>query len=287
MRSIAVPLCLAVSILIQVHSALAAGENQSIASASEKAGKTQLKWLGHAAFQITTPRGHVLFIDPWLSNPMNPATKGGADPLAGISKADYILITHGHFDHVADAVALAKKTGAHLVTHFDLGTNLVRALGFPAAQAGMDTLFNIGGELTLAEGEVMVAMTPAIHSSGLDTSKDGKGPVIYGGAPGGFIVRIKNGPTIYHSGDTAYFAEMAEIGRVYHPDIALLNIGGHFGMEVAEAGHAAEDLKVKLVIPMHFKTFPILTQTAEPFFKLLDAKRIGHLEMRAGEGKWF
>ena len=85
---------------------------------------TTLIWHGHAAFEIVTPNGVVLLIDPWLKNPMNPKAKDSKDPMAGIKKADYILITHGHFDHVGDAVAIAKKTGARLITNFELGTNM-------------------------------------------------------------------------------------------------------------------------------------------------------------------
>ena len=130
-------------------------------------GVTQLTWFGHAAFRIVTPKGKILYLDPWLSNPMNPAAGKDKDALAGIDKADYILITHGHFDHVGDSVALAKKTGAHLVTNFELGSNMAKLLGYPKEQMGFDTLMNIGGEIRIADGEVTVAMVPAIHSSGL------------------------------------------------------------------------------------------------------------------------
>jgi L-ascorbate metabolism protein UlaG (beta-lactamase superfamily) len=250
-------------------------------SASAQAATTKLAWWGHSAFEITTPEGHVLFIDPWLTNPLDPAAQNGKNPLDSISKADYILLTHGHFDHVGETVALAKKTGAKLVTNFELGTNLVRLMDFPKDQAGMDTLMNPGGSLVLAGGEVTVTMTSAVHSSGLDVG-EGKA-VVYGGNPAGFVIQIKNGPTIYHTGDTAYFSDMAEIGTVYHPDVALINLGGHFGMEPAEAAHAAQAVKAKLVIPHHYKTFPVLVQSPAAFFKALDAKHITHQEMTPGE----
>jgi L-ascorbate metabolism protein UlaG (beta-lactamase superfamily) len=147
----------------------------------------------------------------------------------------------------------------------------------------MDTLMNAGGEIQIADGEVTVAMTPAIHSSGLDVSKDGKYPIIYGGNPVGFVLKIKNGPTIYHTGDTAYFSEMTEIGKRFHPDLALINIGGHFGMEPVDAVHAAQSVKAKLVIPHHYKTFPILTQNTDSFFKGLDRAHIAHYEMQPGQ----
>ncbi len=241
------------------------------------AATTTLTFHGHAAWELTTPKGRVLFIDPWLSNPQNPDKK----PLESAKKADYILITHGHFDHVGDAVALAKKTKARLVTNFELGTNMARLLDYPADQMGFDTLMNVGGRVALADGEVVVEMTPAIHSSGLDT-KDAKAPMAYGGEPAGFLIRIKDGPTIYDTGDTAYFRDMDQLGTA-DVDVALINIGGHFGMEPDAAAMAARAVNPRLVIPQHFGTFPILTQDPAPFFKELDDDKIPHRLMKPGD----
>jgi len=225
----------------------------------------------------------VLFVDPWLKNPLNPAAKDGKDPVNSIAKADYILITHGHFDHTGDSVALAKKTKARLITNFELGQNMARVLGYPSDQMGMDTLMNIGGTITVAEGEVKVTMVPAIHSSGLDSGQENsKEPIHYGGNPAGFVIQIAGGPTIYHSGDTAYFSDMALIGQQFAPDVALINIGGHFGMEPPQAVLAAKAVRAKLVIPHHFATFPILTQSPKDFFAGLDRQRIRHRELAPG-----
>jgi L-ascorbate metabolism protein UlaG (beta-lactamase superfamily) len=240
---------------------------------------TTLTWYGHSAFKVVTPKGKVLVFDPWLSNPMNPNAK---DPVNSVGNVDYILLTHGHFDHVGETVELAKKTKAHLVTNFELGQNMVRLLGFPKDQIGMDTLGNPGGALPIADGEVIVNIVAAVHSSGLDSGKDNEA-IAYGGNPVGFVVQIKNGPTIYDTGDTAFFGDMAQIGNKFHPDVALINIGGHFGMEADDAALAAKAVQAKLVIPHHYKTFPILTQSADGFFKALDQKKIAHLEMKPGQ----
>src|SRR5918911_1437531 len=206
------------------------------------AQETKIKWFGHAAFSITTPKGKVLVIDPWLKNPSNPEAKDGRDPLASISKVDYILLTHGHRDHVGDAVEIAKKTGAILICNPELAGNLVKLEDFPAKQADTDAIMGIGGEIQIADGEVTVAMTPAVHSSSVFNPKAGptEPERAYGGNPAGFILMIKNGPTIYHSGDTAYFRDMETIGESYAIDVALLNIGGHFGMEPKMAAKAAQ-----------------------------------------------
>jgi len=176
-------------------------------------------------------------IDPWLKNPTNPSAKNGKDPLAAITKVDYILITHGHFDHVGDSVEIAKKTGARLITNYELARNMAKLLGYPNEQMGFDTLMNIGGEIIIADGEVTVDMVPAIHSSGMGNPlADEKEPeVAYGGNPAGFVIKIKNGPTIYHSGDTAYFNDMALIGE-QKIDVALINIGGHFRHGAGDGG---------------------------------------------------
>ncbi|MBD0369921.1 MAG: metal-dependent hydrolase [Pyrinomonadaceae bacterium] len=249
------------------------------------AQETKVKWFGHAAFSITTPRGKVILIDPWLNNPLNPDVKAGKDPLAYLSKVDYILLTHGHRDHVGDAVEIAKRTGAILVCNPELAGNLVKLADFPSKQAETDDIMGIGGEIQIADGEVTVAMTPAVHSSSVFNPKAGPTDAerAYGGNPAGFILIIKNGPTIYHSGDTAYFKDMETIGEQYQIDLALLNIGGHFGMEPRMAARAAQAVRAKLAIPQHYATFPGIAENSNEFAAELKKLRIPFYEMKPGE----
>ncbi len=249
------------------------------------AQETKIRWFGHAAFSVTTPKGKVFLLDPWLNNPLNPDVKNGKDPLAAVPKVDYILLTHGHRDHVGDAVEIAKKTGAVLICNSELAINLVKLADFPVKQADTDAIMGIGGEIQLADGEVTVAMTPAVHSSSVFNPKAGatEPERAYGGNPAGFVLRIKGGPTIYHSGDTAYFKDMETIGEEYQIDLALLNIGGHFGMEPRMAARAAQAVRAKLAVPQHYATFPGIAQTADEFAAALKRLKIPFYEMKPGD----
>lgn len=249
------------------------------------AQETKLKWFGHAAFSINTPSGKVLLIDPWLKNPSNPAAKGDKDPLPELRRVDYILLTHGHRDHVGDAVEIANKTGAVLICNPELAGNLVKLAGFPSKSAETENIMGIGGEIQIADGEVTVAMTPAVHSSSVFNPKAGPNEPerAYGGNPAGFVIVIKNGPTIYHSGDTAYFKDMETIGESYAIDVALLNIGGHYGMEPRMAARAAQSVRAKLAIPQHFGAAVGMTPTAEGFAAELKKLKINFYEMKPGE----
>jgi L-ascorbate metabolism protein UlaG (beta-lactamase superfamily) len=252
---------------------------------SVPAQETKVRWFGHAAFSITTPGGKVLLIDPWLNNPSNPDVKNGKDPFASIPKVDYILLTHGHRDHVGDAVEIAKKTGAILICNPELAGNLVKLADFPGKQADTDAIMGIGGEIQIAGGEVTIAMTPAVHSSSVFNPKAGptEPERAYGGNPAGFVLIIKGGPTIYHSGDTAYFKDMETIGEQYQVDLALLNIGGHFGMEPRMAARAAQSVRARLAVPQHYATFPGIAQNSNEFAVELKKLGIPFYEMKPGE----
>ena len=151
---------------MKIYALLAVLAVPAIAQPAAK-GKTEVTWYGHAAFVVKTPGGTALAIDPWINNPANPDKTA----MEKIGKLDYILISHGHFDHLGDAVALQKKTGAKIVASFELGAQLVSA-GVPKEAAGFDTLANAGGVLQLND-EVSVALVQAVHSSGFQASENG------------------------------------------------------------------------------------------------------------------
>ncbi len=206
----------------------------------------KLTWLGHSAFRIITPSGKVVVIDPWVqSNPMCP------EPLKKFERLDTLLITHGHFDHIADAVSLGKQFKPQVVAIYETCAWL-ESKGVPSTSA-----MNKGG--TQKAGELEVTMVHAIHSCGI---QDGD-KIIYGGEACGYIIRLLGGLTIYHAGDTALFGDMKLIGEIYAPDLALLPIGDHYTMGPREAARAIRLLGVHHVVPMHYGTFPPLVGRPE------------------------
>lgn len=215
--------------------------------------KTVVRWLGHAFFQIISASGKVIVIDPWIEgNPSCPVT------VQDVDRADIVAVTHNHFDHVGQAVELIAQTGATLVTMVET-TEALKAAGVPAERCLFGGIgMNIGGQVNL-DG-VCITMTQAFHSSA-------------SGNPTGFVIQLEDGVTLYHSGDTGIFADMGLIGELYPLDVALLPIGDVFTMGVKQAAKAVSLLQPKVVIPMHFASFPILVADAAPFVAAVSLSR--------------
>lgn len=211
----------------------------------------RLTWYGHSTFVAISPKGKLLLIDPWVQE--NPACP---DNLKKFDKIDLMLITHGHFDHIADAVSLAKKHEPTVVTNFETSVWL-QGKGVEKIE-GM----NKGGTLNW-EG-IHVTMVYADHSCGI--LDDGK--IIYGGDPCGYVIEFENGYKVYHAGDTNVFGDMRLIGDLYGPDLAILPIGGYYTMAPKEAAVACRFVGAKKVIPMHYGTFPILSGTPDQLREL-------------------
>lgn len=226
------------------------------------AAKAEVIWLGQSAFRINTPGGKVVVTDPWLKT--NPITPAAYKDLSAFGKIDVLLVSHGHFDHIADAPALAQQYNVPLRAPGDLNQALTTLGVLPAS---LLPRMNKGGTIEPAPG-IKVTAVHAEHSSvyvwrNPSTAKDETHP---GGEPVGWIIELENGFRIYHAGDTAAFGDMKLIGERYRPDLALVPIGGNFTMDPADAAWAVKELiRPKAVIPMHYGTNPLAKGTAREF----------------------
>jgi L-ascorbate metabolism protein UlaG (beta-lactamase superfamily) len=231
--------------------------------------ETQLTWYGQSGFKVVTPAGSVLLIDPWLTNPVY---EKGKDELSSLKRVDLILLSHGHSDHVGNAVEIGKRTHARLVATFDLSAAMKTVLGYPSELAGAETTGHFGGTLHLLDGEISVTFVPAWHGTGME--KDEDSPPFYAGSPSGLIVSIRGGPTIYHTGDTDLFSDMALVSRYNKIDVMLVCIGDHFTMDPKRAADAVKLVDPRTVVPMHYGTFPVLTGTPEEFERELKERGV-------------
>lgn len=224
------------------------------------AGSAQLTYYGHSAFKLTLPGGAIVLIDPWITNPIFP---GGKEELAKLDRVDLICLTHGHGDHVGDAVEIAKRTRAKLVANYDVAAAVRTVLGYPADLADTEAVGHIGGEIPLLDGAMTARFTPAWHGSSVSAGDNS--PPAYAGTPSGIVLALRDGPTIYHTGDTDVFSDMSLVSRWTPIDWMLVCMGNHFTMGPQRAAAAVELVRPRHIVPIHHGTFPQLTGTPEAF----------------------
>jgi L-ascorbate metabolism protein UlaG (beta-lactamase superfamily) len=226
-----------------------------------------ITWLGHATTQIETPEGKRILIDPWLvGNPSTPVQHKKVDHI------NLMLITHGHSDHMADAIPIAQQTNPDVIANAEISQYL--------SSKGIEkcTGMNTGG--TVSWNGIQVTLVDAIHSSGIDDD----GTMVYGGTAGGFVLKFPDGFTLYHTGDTDVFDGLRLIRQLHQPDVVMMCIGDHYTMGPRKAAEAIRLLGTTRVIPIHWGTFPLLTGTPDALRKeAADVHALKVFDLKPGE----
>lgn len=232
-------------------------------------GVTAITWYGHACVEIATPGGRTVLVDPWFGNPRSPR------PPEAVDRCDVLLVTHGHDDHLGNALQIASRTRPVWPAIHELELWLRRNY------AGADRVIGMNKGGTVEAAGLRISMTGADHSAG--TWNAGGETTAYLGEPVGFVIEMENGTRVYHAGDTAVFGDMRYIGELFRPDLALLPIGGHYTMDPTAAAIAAELLGVRQVMPIHYGTFPALAGTPDQLREALAGRGLGDVEVHAPE----
>jgi L-ascorbate metabolism protein UlaG (beta-lactamase superfamily) len=230
-------------------------------------GKVRVQWLGQATTKITTPGGKVIVIDPFLVK--NPKTPEKYKDLKALGKVDLILVTHAHWDHFADAPDLAKLNEAPLFAPAGLNSTLLNLEVLPEK---LIPRMNKSGTASPLGAGITITPVHAEHSSELDWTDPitGKKRTFPGGEPIGWVVKLENGFTVYHMGDTGMFGDMKLVAEYYKPDLIMMPIGGHFVMSPVDAAYVTKNfLRAKNVIPIHYGTFPVLRGTPKEYMDAL------------------
>jgi L-ascorbate metabolism protein UlaG (beta-lactamase superfamily) len=229
---------------------------------------TTITWNGHACVEVATAGGRTILIDPWFGNPRSPRS---AD---SVTACDLLLVTHGHDDHMGDAVALAARLRPAWPCIHELSLWLARRL-----PGGGDQVIGMNKGGTVEAAGLRVTMTGADHSAGA-WNAEGE-TTLYLGEPVGFVIELEDGYRIYHAGDTQAFSDMALIRELHRPDLAILPIGGHYTMDPAGAALAVGLLGVHDVMPIHYGTFDALAGTPEQLRAVLAERGLGSVTVHA------
>ena len=255
------------------------------------AQEVEVLWLGHATVRFTSVEGKVIVVDPFLKK--NPKTPAKYRDLKSLGKVDLVAVTDGHGDHVRDLKELVDLTGATVVAPYEYTWNLVQ-LGLLDAKRSIG--MNKGGTVSPVGKGIKVHMVPAEHSSHVDYQMPGLEHMlkpgglrgVHAGPAVGYVIEFENGFSVYHSGDTDVFSDMALIHEFYKPDLAMVCISGHFTMDPVGAAYAlTKFLKPKQVIPIHYGTFPVINRTPAELKQAMQGSAIEILDVEPGQAMRF